>query len=147
MSKSDFTLAVFGSRSLNGTVDRQRVTALLIQEIDKYGVTRLAVAGEPEGVCLVVRVHARRMGYPLTLHFIADVGYRRGGAWDRRTYGTIKDSQRALLIWDTRSKGTGRELMMCSKHNLPYTLHELLPDADSEAEEDKPMDWGARLLL
>lgn len=58
----------------------------------------------------------------------------------------LRDSDRALLVWDGKSKGTSNELEMCVRFKVPHTLYRLEPSKHKasvgfEAGEDGT-DWA-----
>lgn len=114
-------LAVCGSRTLKD----ERVKIILMEEIEAHGITQITTHAEPEGVCGVGRSLAKEKAIPLKLHFL-NFKYLRG-AFEHRSRDVFKDCDRAIFIWDGKSKGTSNELTMCKKMKLPYSFHEVAP--------------------
>lgn len=112
-------LSVHGSRTLQD----ERVKIILIEEIEKYGITEIVTHAEPEGVCEVARRLAKERAIPLKLHFL-NFKYLRG-AFEHRSKDVFNDSERAIFIHDGKSKGTSNEVKLAEKMGIPYTYHKL----------------------
>ena len=112
-------LSVHGSRTLQD----ERVKIILIEEIEKYGVTEIVTHAEPEGVCEVARRLAKERAIPLKLHFL-NFKYLRG-AFEHRSKDVFKDCDRAIFIHDGKSKGTSNEVKLAEKLGVPYTYQKL----------------------
>ena len=130
-------LSVHGSRGLTD----ERVKILILEEMKKYGADHIVTHGEPAGACGVARDLCKEKAIPLTLHFLNFAKMR--GAFEWRSKAVLQGSERALLIWDGKSKGTNNELKLCRKLKVPYTIHTLEP-AEHEVSNGFPIDkeWG-----
>ena len=112
-------LSVHGSRTLND----ERVKIILLEEIERHGVTEIVTHAEPDGVCRVARDLCKEKAIPLKLHFL-NFKYLRG-AFEHRSRDVLKDADRAIFIHDGKSKGTTNELKLAKKMNIPHIFHEL----------------------
>jgi len=112
-------LSVHGSRTLSD----ERVKILLLEEIEKFGVTEIVTHAEPGGVCKIARDLCREKAIPLKLHFLNFKFLR--GAFEHRSKDVLHDAGRAIFIHDGASKGTKNELALAVKFGIPHTYHEL----------------------
>ena len=115
------SLGVYGSRTLKD----ERVKIILMEEIEKYGVTEMVTAAAPGGVCEVARDLCKEKAIPLTLYFL-DFQFRRG-AFEHRSIASLKGAERAVFIHDGVSRGTANELKLARKMGIPYSLYTMKP--------------------
>lgn len=112
-------LSVHGSRKLND----ERVKILIMEEIDRYSVTEIVTHAEPEGVCQAARELCKEKAIPLKLHFL-NFKYLRG-AFEHRSKDVLNDADRAVFIYDGKSKGTNNERILADKMKIPYSFYEM----------------------
>ena len=93
-------LSVHGSRTLSD----ERVKIILLEEIERHGVTEIVTHAEPDGVCKVARDLCKEKAITLKLHFL-NFKYLRG-AFEHRSRDVLNDADRAIFIHDGKSKGT-----------------------------------------
>jgi len=130
-------LSVHGSRTLKD----ERVKIILLEEIEKHGVTEIVTHAEPGGVCGVARDLCKEKAIPLKLHFL-NFKYLRG-AFEHRSLDVLKDADRAIFIHDGVSKGTSNELKLAKKIGIAYNYFTVEPtkyESSVGFEIDKPWD-------
>jgi len=134
-------LSVHGSRTLND----ERVKIIIMEEIEKFGVTEIVTHGEPGGVCEVARNLCKEKAIPLKLHFLNFKFLR--GAFEHRSKSVLFDSDRAVFIHDGKSKGTSNEVKLAKKLSVPYEYHELKETEYKSSVGFEVMgDWGDDLI-
>ena len=113
-------LCVFGSRSIKDA----RVYMILQEFLNQNpNFDTIVTTQEPQGVCRLAQMFAKKNGMPLELHFL---NFRNGaGAFDCRSKAAIKASDYALVIFDGISKGSTNEINSCKKAKLNHTIIEL----------------------
>ena len=131
-------LAIQGSRTLGD----ERAKILILEEIDKYNITEIVTAAEPDGACKVARDLCKTEGLPLTLHFL-NFKYRRG-AFEHRSKAVLNDCDRVLFIHDGKSKGTSNEFKLAQKMKKEYNIHTLEPSEHKVSVGFKIIkEWGS----
>jgi len=133
----EFRLSVHGSRTLKD----ERVKIILLEEIQKHGVTHIVTHAEPDGVCGVARKLCKEIAMPLTTYFL-NFRYLRG-AFEHRSKDVLNNSDHAVYIHDGKSKGTTNEKKLGKKMGVPCSEYTLEP-AEFENSIGFPVDgeWG-----
>ena len=120
-----FKLGVFGSRVLSGL----KVDAIINEYIDKYSVKEIVTATNIGGVCGLARDIAHHRGIAQKL-FAYDNKRFAGGCYHFRSILIGANSDRILIIWDGKSRGTKGELEMCKKYGWKYDLFKIKEEED-----------------
>lgn len=148
--KKGLRASIHGSRSLAD----ERVKLLLMEEINRRGITHIVTHAEPGGVCQVARKLCRELAMPLTLHFL-NFKYLRG-AFERRSKAVISDCDIAICIHDGKSQGTKNEIKLTKKMKVFSVVHELTEschkqsvgfDIDEEWDVDKAPEKGLQPFI
>jgi len=131
-------MSVHGSR----TLEDERVKIILLDEIEKNGITHLVTHGEPGGVCEIARKLSRELPLPITLPWL-NFKYRRG-AFEWRSKAVLKDADFAVFIHDGKSKGCSNEMVLAKKLKVKSSCYQLNPSEFKTSvgfEVEKEWNW------
>jgi len=132
-----FSIGVFGSRTLKD----ERVEIIITEKIKELNGTKIITTQEPQGVCEVAQMIAKKYAYPLQLHFL-NMQYLRG-AFEQRSKEVISESDYIILIHDGKSKGTANELKLVIKSGKPYHYEVLeITQYNRSVGFNITEDWG-----